>query len=156
MKFIFALVLSFLVCPSICAQSEQPENASETDVAEIHLARDDGSGKAGDAAAKFLTADVPIYCLIKLASVKAVSVKMNFVYIGDSGLKPDRTVVSVVYKTDGKQTGVTFTASPDKIWAAGKYRADVSLDGKLAKSLNFEIESSSPAVAKEKRAETTG
>lgn len=152
MKFIFALLLFFLFYLNISAQPAQPEKVSESGITEISLARSDSEGNAGEKATIFSPADIPIYCLIKLASVESVTVKMNFVIIGTAGLKPDRTVVSVIYKTDGKQTGITFTASPDKIWTAGKYRADISLNGKLTKSLDFEIQSLRRETEKEKPA----
>lgn len=148
MKIIFAFVLFFLSCPIVFGQTEAPQTSAQNGVAAITLARGSG-GEAGEATTSFTTADVPIYCLIELASTKIVSVKMNVVAVAAIGL---RAVVSVVYKTDGRQTGVTFTASPEKTWAAGKYRVDVSLDGKPAKSLEFEIQKTSAQVEKERSA----
>lgn len=51
-------------------------------------------------------------------------------------------MVSIGYKTNGKEDAVTFSASPPSaVWANGKYRVDILLDGKWAKSLDFEIKS---------------
>ncbi|HXG84038.1 MAG TPA: hypothetical protein VNI84_08425 [Pyrinomonadaceae bacterium] len=151
MKIILALSLCIFLGFSTFAQSEKSENGAEkTGVEEISLARDDGSGNPGAAAANFNTSDIPIYCLIQLASVKAVTVKMNLVAVVAPGLKPGKIVVAVVYKTDGKQRGVTFNAAPEKNWTAGKYRVDILLDGKPAKSLDFEIQKSPKEIEREK------
>lgn len=151
MKIILALLLCFFFSPYLTAQTKQTEADAENGVGEISLARDDGSGNPGEAAANFSATDIPIYCLIRLESVKAVTVKMNLVAVGATGLKPGKIVVSAVYKTDGKQSGVTFNAAPEKIWAAGKYRIDILLDGKPAKSLDFEIQKSPKEIEREKQ-----
>ena len=98
-----------------------------------------------------MTTDVPIHCFVQLSSAKSVLVKMNFVAVKAVGLKSETKVVTVSYKTNGKQNAVTFNASPETIWAAGAYRADVLVDGKLAKSLEFEIKKSPKEISKEKQ-----
>ena len=148
MKFIFILSVCLLTCLHIFAQTEADN--LPIGVEEITLARDDGRGKPGEAATGFITTDVPIHCLVQLSSTKAVTVKMNFVAVSVLGVKPGKTVVSVSYKTDGKQDGVTFNGSPDGVWTAGKYRIDILLDGAAAKSLEFDIQKSPKDVAKEK------
>lgn len=153
MKIILALSLCIFLGFDTFAQSAENKNGAEkTGVEEISLARSDGGGNPGEAATIFSTSDIPIYCLIQLASVEAVTVKMNLVAVAALGLKPGKIVVAVVYKTDGKQRGVTFNAAPEKIWAAGKYRIDILLDGKSAKSLDFEIQKSAREIEREKRA----
>lgn len=144
-------MLCLLNWQNILSQTGRPETAAAAGVAEISLARSDGNGKAGEAATNFITTDVPIYCLIRLASVKAATVKMNVVLVAAAGLKPERIVVAVVYKTDGKQTGVTFTASPERVWTAGAYRADIFLDGKAARSIDFEIKKTPGEIEKQTR-----
>ena len=42
-------------------------------VDEIFLARDDGNGKAGEAVSRFFTTDIPIYCVVQLASDASLS-----------------------------------------------------------------------------------
>ncbi|MDQ6788455.1 MAG: hypothetical protein M3033_16755 [Acidobacteriota bacterium] len=146
MKIIFALLLGFLFCLNTFAQSEENESDAPVGVGEISLARD-GGDRPGESATIFVTTDVPIYCSVELKSTKAVTVKMNFVAVSPA----NKTVVTVAYKTNGKQNGVTFTASPNDVWAAGKYRVDILLDGKTAKSLEFEIRKSTAAIKREKQ-----
>ena len=152
MKIILALSFCALFCAGVFAQAEEKQ-PSDVGVKEISLMRAaaDASGKLSDAVTEFLTTDVPIYCEVRLASTKAVAVKMNLVAASAAGLRANQTVVSVNFKTDGKSDGVTFDVSPNgKTWAAGKYRVDILLDGKLARSLEFEIKKSSKETEKEK------
>lgn len=142
MKTVLCLVLVCLFSSvGVLAQTEtdQPE---EVTVEEITLARDD-DGKAGETTDGFVTTDVPIHCIIQLNSTKSTAVKMNLVAVKANGHKAGESVVTVNYKTNGNQNRVRFQASPDGVWGAGKYRVDILLNGKLAKSLEFEVQKSS-------------
>lgn len=151
MKTIFFLVLCALFSLNIFGQSSE-EPLSDAAVEEISLARDDGNGNAGELADRFTTADIPLHCLINLTSTKPVAVKMNLVAVAANGYKPESVVISVSYKTNGKQNRVKFQVSPDKIWAAGKYRIDVLIDGKASGSKAFEIQKSGKETESEKPA----
>ena len=124
------------------AQSENFDKPSEVTVEEISLARDDGDGNVGEATVKFLVTDVPIHCFVQLSSLKPTTVKLIFVAVKAVGLKPETKSVSVSYTTNGEQNQVKFNASPIDVWAAGSYRADIYINGKLTKSQTFEIEKS--------------
>lgn len=151
MKTIFGLLLCFLFSVNIFGQSEKDETAA-VGVEEITLARDDGSGKPGDVTENFVTTDVPIHCSILLNSTKAASVKMNLVAVKAGGLKPETIVITVNYKTNGKQNRVNFNASPDGgAWVSGAYRIDISIDGKINKSQVFEIQKSPKEVENKKQ-----
>ncbi len=151
MKIFLTVFLCLFFGFNVFGQADQSENNKEIAVEEISLARDDGHGKAGEAANIFTTTDVPIHCFIGLNSMKAATVKMNFVAVKADGLRPETKIVTVSYKTNGNQDGVNFNASPETIWAAGKYRIDIFLDGKLAKSLEFEIKKSTKEIVKDKQ-----
>ncbi len=138
MKLILLLSLSFFCGFNIFGQTESDN--SEVAVEQILLARDDGSGEIGEETTTFSATDIPIHCSVELNSTKSVAVKMNFVIVEAGGLKREKTVVTISYKTNGKQNVVNFNASPGDVWTVGKYRADVLLDGKLAKSRDFEIQ----------------
>lgn len=142
------MLLCFFVGYNIFGQSETDDN--EVGVEKISLARDDGKGNIGEETTTFFTTDIPIYCSVDLSSTKSVAVKMNFVVVEASGLKSGKNIVSVSYKTNGKQNVVNFNASPADVWVAGKYRVDILLDGKLAESLSFEIQNETPKVKDEK------
>lgn len=148
MKIIFLLLLCFFFSFSIRGQSETDN--TEVGVEKISLARDDGKGNIGEETTIFFTTDIPIYCSVSLSSTISVAVKMNFVVVEANGLKSGKTIVTVSYKTNGKQNEVNFNASPGDVWVAGKYRVDILLDGKLAESLNFEIQNAASKAKTEK------
>jgi hypothetical protein len=109
-------------------------------VEDIYLARDNGKGQAGDAATVFRTTDIPIFCVVKLDnSDSRVTVKMNLVAENVPGVKADTSVVSTTYTTKSGENRVNFDGRPYGKWTAGKYRADIFIDGKLSRNLSFEI-----------------
>lgn len=133
---------------SLTALAQTPEQSTDNEtvgVREIYLAKDNGEGKAGEAETSFLTTDIPIFCVVQLDSLKPATVKMNFIAVKVAGLKPDTKVVSVSFKTNGNQSRVNFTGSPEGAWIAGNYRVDVFIDGKLAGSRELEIQKSAAA-----------
>ena len=151
MKIVFLVLFCFIFSSYAFAQVEDIRPDTKVMIEEIMLARDDGRGEAGETTDKFLTTDVPIYCIVQLNSLKAATVKMILVAVKATGLKPETKSVSVSYTTNGNQNRVNFNASPDGFWAAGVYRIDLFIDGRFAKSHNFEIVKSSDETAPQKR-----
>jgi hypothetical protein len=160
LKIIFSAVLCTLFSLYISGKPVKdekippPPSAATEDIVKVEklsLARDDGGGKPGEASTRFVTTDVPIHCLITLNSIKPVTVKMNFVAASANGLKPESVLFTVSFKTNGKQTGVRFNASPGagNLWAAGKYRADIFIDGRKDASTYFEIQKNTGELSKE-------
>ncbi len=141
MKLVLIVFLCLYVSVSAKAQIAGQEDEIEQTVEEITLARDDGEGGAGEEQEAFLTSDVPIHCSVLLTSAKPVVVKMNIVFIKAGASKSESKVVTVSFKTNGKQNRVNFTGSPERTWTAGTYRVDILLDGKLTKSKVFEVTS---------------
>lgn len=144
MKALLITAFCFIFASAAFAQVPAVENPVA--VEQIFLAKDNGEGKAGEEAENFLTTDVPIFCVVQLTSSQPVTVKMNFVAVKVDGVKAETKVVTVSYKTNGKQDRVNFTGKPEKTWTAGSYRIDVFLDDKLATTRAFEIRKSSVAI----------
>lgn len=117
----------------------QAEPSSQAKVEELYLARDDGSGKAGDQVSAFQTTDIPIYCVVLLDSAQKVTVKMNFVAVVVPGMKAETKVVTASYTTKEGQNRINFSGRPEGKWPPGRYRVDIFLDGKPAKALEFDI-----------------
>jgi hypothetical protein len=137
--FISVFAVLFLLTPAFSALAQD----GTVGVREIRLARDDGSGKAGEEAASFAAGDVPIYCIVQLDSVTPSVVKMKFVAVKVAGVKPETELFSAAYKTNGKQSRVNFTGSPEGgKWTAGNYRIDIFVDGKAAGSKDLEVQKS--------------
>ena len=129
------------MCVNVFGQMEQ-QSPPAIGVENISLARDDGHGNPGEIVSGFVSTDVPIHCLIDLSAPAAVTIKMNFVAVKAVGLKAETKIVTAGYTTTESQNRVRFNAAPDGIWPVGKYRIDIFLNGKPAKSLEFEIEKS--------------
>jgi hypothetical protein len=149
MKLVLAVFLCLFLGSNAFSQAEEDTKKLSVGVEEITLARGDGSGSAGGTTDKFIVTDVPIFCFIQLDSEKSATVKMILIAVKAAGLRPESKVVTVSYTTKAKQNQVNFTASPDVVWAAGDYRADIYVDEKLAKSRAFVIEKSSKEIQKQ-------
>lgn len=140
MKYIFLLAFFLLSNASIFAQIKETKTINEVGVEEIFLAKDDGSGNAGDKAENFSPTDIPIYCVVQLDSMKSATVKMNLVAVKVKGVKPETKVITISYKTNGEQSRVSFKGAPAGKWIAGNYRFDIFVDGKPAGEKSFEIQ----------------
>jgi hypothetical protein len=139
----FIFLISAMLCSSpVIAQT--PE--SDPGTAEIYLAKDDGKGKPGEPATVFSTSDSPIHCVVKLGDTTPVTVKMFLVAVNVSGVKPDSRVVSASFTTTDGQNEVFFNGRPHKVWFAGSYRADIFVDGKPFRSLDFVVTAPKAAV----------
>ncbi|MFN0280113.1 MAG: hypothetical protein ACKVRN_16170 [Pyrinomonadaceae bacterium] len=139
-KVFFLIIVLVLSCHAVFAQSEQP--TATGGIEEVYLAKDDGSGKAGEQVTEFRTTDIPIYCVVLLESGGKAVVKMNFVAVNVAGVKPETKVVTASYTTKDGQNRVNFTGRPEGKWTPGKYRVDLFLDGKKAKDIEFMIKGS--------------
>lgn len=142
MKLIFTSFFLFFLGLNVFGQNAAADTKFLSNIKEIALAKDDGKGNAGAITEKFLTTDTPVHFIIRLNSFDRVTVKMNLIAVKAAGLKPETKSVDVSYTTDGKQNEVYFHAMPDGFWAAGNYRADIFLNGKLSESIKFDIEKS--------------
>ena len=149
MKLVLGVFLCLFLGLNAFSQSEEINKNSAVGVEEIALARGDGNGKAGETTDKFFTTDFPIFCFVQLDSDKPTTVKMILVAVKAVGLKPESKIVTVSYTTKDNQNQVYFTASPNRIWAAGDYRADIYIDGKFARSRAFIIETSPKEIEKQ-------
>jgi len=148
-KFPLIITLCLLFAFSALAQDEVEIPKSQmVGVEDVFLAKDNGEGKAGDLADSFLTTDIPIYCVVSLNSTKPATVKMNLVAVNVKGVKAESRVISVSYKTNGKQNRVDFTGKPVGAWTAGSYRIDIYIDDKLAIGKSFEIKKSPLEIQK--------
>lgn len=150
MKIFLTLFLCLFFGLDIFGQTISDENSETPAVEQIVLSRDDGKGNAGQITDSFMTKDIPIHCFVQLNSPQATQIKMVLVAVKAVNLRPEARIVTVNFKTNDKQDSVNFTASPEKYWAAGDYRIDVFLDGKLARSKNLTIHNSSTEIQDKK------
>lgn len=126
---------------AVCALGQEPMPFTpQVGVDDVYLAKDDGSGRAATSpTTTFRPTDIPIYCVVQLDSSTPVTVKMNLIAANVPGVKAETKVVSASYTTKNGQNRVNFNGRPEGNWAAGKYRADIFVDGKLVKNVTFEV-----------------
>lgn len=149
MKIILTLLCCLFFSFAAFAQTEEPQEPAT--VESFWLARDNGSGKAGDETDVFHTNDIPIYCVVQLSSRAPATVKMNLVAVKVPDVKAETKVITVSYTTNGKQNRVNFTGKPDGVWTAGNYRIDLFIDGKPAGSKDFQIQKTAQQIESEKQ-----
>jgi len=131
----------FLVsCVATSAQDVITPTPTPPGIVEIYLAKDDGTGKAGEEATSFVTTDVPIYCVVQLGTAVPTTVKMNLVAVAVPGVKADTKVVSSTYTTKDNQDRVNFTGKPAGQWVAGRYRVDIFVGGAAVISREFAVQ----------------
>lgn len=145
MARIFALLALIVVSGFAAFAQESDAPAPKAGIAEIYLAKDDGTGKAGDQATSFITTDIPIYCVVKLDSATPATVKMNLIAVAVAGVKPETRVVSTTYTTRDSEDRVNFSGRPAGQWVPGRYRVDIFLDGQPAVSREFTVQKAAHA-----------
>jgi hypothetical protein len=139
------LAISGLMLLAVLAASAQTfvePFSAVTGIENAYLAKDNGKGRAGEPAENFGTNDIPIFCVVKLDSMRAVTVKLVLVAVDVPGVDTESDVVTISYKTNGMQDRVNFEGRPQDKWVAGTYRADIYLDDKKAQTIEFGIEKS--------------
>lgn len=141
MKFMIAMFLCLFFVFTAPAQTESETKTKKTKVADIALFKDDGKGAAGDETYVFSTTDKPLHCQILLDAQQAAFVKMEMVAVEVKGMKSGAKTVTVSYKTAPDENAVNFRFSPKTIWAAGKYKIVVSIDGIFSAEKEIEITS---------------
>ncbi len=138
--FRLSMLLSVLIAfsaPAGYSQSAPPsENGS---IEDVFLAKTNGEGEPGEEVDGFLTTDIPIFCVVYLATTEPVTVRLNFVAVKVNGVRAETRVVSTSYTTKEGETRVNFSGRPHRAWHAGRYRADIFVEDKLERSIEFDI-----------------
>lgn len=136
MRSIF--ITSFLALTLLSAAYGQDSGiaAERQSVSDAYLAKDD-RGKVGNVSEDFDTGDSTIYCVVVLSSTRSATVKMNLVAVSVRGVRPETKVVATTYTTREGENQVSFSGSAATNWTAGEYRADIFLNGAIAKKIDF-------------------
>jgi hypothetical protein len=156
LALIFAIFLASGL--GIRAQEVDATTTPAAGILQMYLAKDDGTGKAGEEATSFITTDVPIYCVVLLDSPTPTTVRMNLVAVAVPGVKADTKVVSTTYTTKDNQDRVNFTGRPAGPWPTGRYRVDIFVGTAPAISREFAVQKAVQArpVARPESPKTTG
>ncbi|HMS43434.1 MAG TPA: hypothetical protein PKE69_24605 [Pyrinomonadaceae bacterium] len=134
MKIVSVIFLCLFFGFSIFAQTDK------VGIETISLWRVGADGATNEETEGFLTNDKPLLFCVKLNSLKPTTVKMLLVAVDVKGIKPETKSVTISFTTNGKQNIVNFRANPEGSWLAGKYRADIYINNKLAANKEFMIE----------------
>ena len=144
-----ALFVAIILAGCVAAFAQDvAATAAPAGTVEIYLAKDDGTGKAGEEATSFVTTDVPIYCVVQLGSPLPTTVRMNLVAVAVPGVKADTKVVTTIYATKDNEDRVNFTGRPAGQWVAGRYRVDIFVGGAAVMSREFAVQKAIQIPAK--------
>lgn len=135
-----------LFLPALIVAGQTDPVTNPTGEVEIFLAKDDGTGQAGEQVTSFKTSDSKIYCIVQLPSNTPATVKMHFVAVSVPGVKPETRVVTTSYTTKDGEDRVSFHGRSKTSWIAGKYRVEILVDGRVVKELPFDITGTAKAV----------
>ncbi len=137
MKILLVILLCLCFGFSVFAQKDEAVG-----IETISLWRIGADGATNEETEGFLTNDKPLLFRVQLNSMKPATVKMLLVAVNVKGMKPETKSVTISFTTNGKQNIVNFRANPEGAWLAGKYRADIYINNKLAANKEFMIEKS--------------
>ena len=104
----------------------------------VTLARDDGSGNAGETVTEFKPTDHDFHATIKLNRIEGgLKVKLTWIVV-DAGGSTNRVLDNSEFTALAGNV-VNGKASLPNDWPTGKYRLDVYLNDKLAQSVDFNV-----------------
>ena len=131
------------------ASSAQPTTAAATasqgdvTIESVVLKRDNGSGEGGDTVEKFISTDRKHFFEAKTSAALGPGTKVRWVFTAvdttaGKNIKVQEVTVNVLL-------GNTLTAnvSLPNDWPTGKYRADIYINDKLTKSLDYTVDPAS-------------
>ena len=102
------------------------------------------NGKAVDPTTTFSPSDNPIHAVIEVGNaptdtkIKAVWTIVDAVGADGSEIK-DQKLTESEFLTKDTDSTVHFTVTSDQSWPVGKYKADIYLDDKLDRTLEFTV-----------------
>lgn len=115
------------------------QDAQEIFVTDAELARDDGAGRAGQRVTGFRSKDNPLHCVASLNKPRA-GVRVRFVWVAvDAGGERERVLADAEYVTRAGESRADGVASLPREWPRGRYRVQVMLNGRVVKTLDFNV-----------------
>ena len=123
--------------------SSSSQSQSDVTITDVKLMRDNGSGEAGDAVEKFLATDHKQYFEATTSSMLGPGSKVRWVFTAidttaGKNIKVQEATVDVL--AGNKLT--SYVSLPND-WPTGKYHADIYLNDKLLKSVDYTVDAAS-------------
>lgn len=115
-------------------------SASDVQITEISMARDNGKGGFGEAVDTFGPSERTIYCVISL-NKPSTGTKIKFSwYIVDAGGLENSLLKEIDYTTGAEENVVHAHLTAPNDWPTGDYRVDVSVNGGPTRSIDYSVE----------------
>ena len=134
---LLALLLAPQAVNSVCAAPATGAKSQAVSIKTLVLARDYKGGKAVGIAKTFKPANKKIHCVVGLNRVATVTAKAAWYAVDAAGLRNFKIVEASLPRQLADQ--LHFNASLPRPWPVGKYRVDVYINGKLARSVPYTI-----------------
>ena len=132
-KGLLFLGLFCLMLLAACSGSSDPIKINS-----VTLARDDGSGNAGETVTQFSPTDHTFYAVVTLNRIETgLKVKLTWVAV-DAGGQTNKTIDSAEFTSLAANT-VNGKISLPNDWPTGKYRLDIYLNDTLQQSVDFTV-----------------
>lgn len=123
----------------LVAELSAAQGAPEIFITDVELARDDGSGRAGQRVTSFRTKDNPLHCVAALNKPRE-GVRVGFVWVAvEAGGERERVLAHAEYVTKTGEARADGVASLPREWPKGRYRVQLSLNGRAARTIEFTI-----------------
>jgi hypothetical protein len=121
------------------AKDEGPTSDAGVHVEKIELALDDGEGSAGETVSGFRVSDNPLHFVAHLSEFEAgTKVRMVLTAVDAGGSKNEK-VGEVEKETTAFENVLDAHWEFPKDWPEGRYKIEAYVNGKLDKSLEFDI-----------------
>jgi len=105
----------------------------------VQLAKDNGSGSHGDVVTVFHPNDGAVHCVATLNKPEnGTKLHFDFIAVDAAGAK-NQKIVGVDLTTNAVENIADGHMTIPKPWPVGKYQCAVSLNGKPAKTLDYEV-----------------
>jgi uncharacterized protein involved in high-affinity Fe2+ transport len=139
-RLMFRIVLCFGLLLMMVRLSSVA-NAADLKATNWKMMIDDGNGKPGDEVDSLEPTDHKVHFQVELSGNVAVGDKIKFTYTAveiDQG--KNLKVLDVDVTADKSDHIVSSNVSVQKDWPVGKYKVDLSINGKPAGSFDYDVE----------------
>jgi len=115
-------------------------NSASGTVSELHMARDDGKGNPGVQTDHFGPEDRTIHCVAELKGAKpGTSIRFSWWIVEAQGANNEKMEESDYSTKPGEEVVHGHVTLPND-WPPGKYKVDVSVNGKPDKTIQYTVE----------------
>lgn len=133
------LILAVLACKTSGSIGTTPDTGNHK-TTEIHLAKDDGSNMPGKETTGFSVSDRTIHCVSTLKEAKeGTKISFGWSAVDVKGMSAQK-IKDLDYTTKADENIVHSHLIAPNDWPTGKYKCEISVDGSIDRSVEFNIE----------------